>query len=429
MRKPTIFKKDFYRTIYNKLDDYLQDRADSFSRRIALGQSKRELFFGKQIQTMSADEIFLMQCNGMWLNRPDLAIRHMAIRDICDGKDDTAQGIRIYRKFWGNDGQDDEELVHNLRQLIDSWSQHGYLSDSYIRCDKKGEIFDGGHRLALALYKGGTEQLKVKRTITNWKQGSMWARMERNGLTEEEIKFVMEYGERLVEEAISRQPPRTYNKKALSKYVVKEYRKVYEFDKKRLNGNSLLTLNHGRFYQSFPLLEIEGRRPTDARISAYGLWDEIGKDADVLDIGCNMGFIDMTVAPKVHSITGIEYNKKGAELALATAKKLGIYNATFIGGDFKEWHKTNRHKYSVIFSFAVHFWLGLEPKVYADMLNQIITPKGKIFFESQGIGEQEDRFAEFLQAFKDVGFEIAKRQIIKDDGETEREWVLLEKIK
>ena len=49
-------------------------------------------------------------------------------------------------------------------------------------------------------------------------------------------------------------------------------------------------------YQSMELIGLEGMRPTEHRIQEYGLRDILKAEYDVLDIGCNSGFLDMSIA-------------------------------------------------------------------------------------------------------------------------------------
>ena len=152
------------------------------------------------------------------------------------------------------------------------------------------------------------------------------------------------------------------------------------------------------FYQSFPMLNIKGLCPTDLRLRTYGLYDILDKSMDALDIGCNAGFFDMTIAEHVKSITGIEYDKDFADIAKGTAKILGLTNVTFINTDANEWlaHNMN-NRYSLILSFAVHGWMKVKAEDYAQIMTELLLPGGYLVFESHGIGDGEEFTAEFLK--------------------------------
>ena len=150
------------------------------------------------------------------------------------------------------------------------------------------------------------------------------------------------------------------------------------------------------FYQSLPVLGIKGARPSDIRTEVYRLYEFLDKSKNVLDIGCNVGFLDMTIAEHVNSVTGLEYNPVFVDIANNTAKILGIDNVSFVQGDFKLWCKENTRTYDAVFSFAVHYWIGLPPEEYAAILSKLLVPGGYLVFESHcltiDIGQNTDEF-------------------------------------
>lgn len=91
----------------------------------------------------------------------------------------------------------------------------------------------------------------------------------------------------------------------------------------------------GNFYQSLPILNIVGQRDTAERIKLYGLNEIISSEKDVLDIGCNIGFFDLAIAPQVKSIDGIEYNSALVEIGKCVKKYLNYDNVEFLCMDFK----------------------------------------------------------------------------------------------
>lgn len=126
----------------------------------------------------------------------------------------------------------------------------------------------------------------------------------------------------------------------------------------KIYGSSQL-FGGSAFYQSLPSLSIEGTRPSDLRVRTYNL-DKLVEGKEVLDIGCNCGFLDMTVADKAKEITGLEYSKSLSDIAKVTAKYLGLANVHFEQGDFVQYQTAK--KFDVIFYFAVHGWINLSAK-------------------------------------------------------------------
>lgn len=187
------------------------------------------------------------------------------------------------------------------------------------------------------------------------------------------------------------------------------------------------TFGGGRFYQSLPRLGILGMRPTDVRIETYGICDLIPSDSTILDIGCNCGFIDLELADKVKHIVGIEYNELLVQFAKATANKLRLSNTHFYCADYSQWQKVNKETFDLIFSFAVHGWLALPAQQYANQLFTMLNNGGHLIFESHEYSTDYHLFDAYIEALNQNGFITVKGDMIKDDGETERKYVILRK--
>lgn len=180
-------------------------------------------------------------------------------------------------------------------------------------------------------------------------------------------------------------------------------------------------------YQSLELIGLEGQRPTLYRILKYHLREICVAEKTVLDIGCNTGFIDMTISPYVKSVTGVEYDNVLANIANEVKQYLEIENCSFINGSFQKWIAENRNeKYDIIFSFAVHHWIGLEAKKYVESLNELLNIDGYICFESHIITD-DDGYFECIKCFEEKGYTIIRRENIMDDGIHKREFIIMKK--
>ncbi len=388
---------------------------------IFLVQKNRNLFISNPI-VMDPKEFFLLQCNGLELNRPDITIRYLAIKDIVNRENEDCKGLRMYRKFWHY--KDTDLLVDNLTVLVNSFADHGYNSNFFLSCDNTMEIFDGGHRLACALFFG-EKMVCVRKTIVNLEQGSMWLRMMNNGFNDEEIDFIRHESDLLVENAInSQENKKTIDKEALKKWLLKEYEKLTIFYKRKQCINLFVSAKKVGFYQSFPLLGINGTRATDKRIEQYCLKDILNTKMDVLDIGCNIGFLDMEISSYVRSITGIEYNSAILRLAKRIAAKLNICNITFLDVDFKEWMNPSHRKYDLILSLDVHQCINLNPQDYVTKLSSFIKPSGFVLFEGHKILNHYN-YDEYIDEYMRCGFKVIMRDYAVDDESGKIIWTLL----
>lgn len=183
----------------------------------------------------------------------------------------------------------------------------------------------------------------------------------------------------------------------------------------------------GQFYQSFERIGLQGTRPSLYRIERYEIKDFLDKKQDVLDIGCNAGFLDMTIAPLVHTVTGVEYDKSLVDVATCVREYIKAHNCRFINSDFCDWLKENVETFDVIFSFAIHHWLSLRPCEYAKEIDVLLRANGYLCFESHDICGGDDEYVECLSAWLSMGYKIRKQGDIMDDGVTRRNYVILQK--
>ncbi|MBE5900458.1 MAG: class I SAM-dependent methyltransferase [Lachnospiraceae bacterium] len=180
------------------------------------------------------------------------------------------------------------------------------------------------------------------------------------------------------------------------------------------------------FYQSYPALGWFGDRPTDERFQIYGLDQYLSSEYSILDIGSNLGFFDLTVAPYVKNVLGIEFDPTLVTIAEKVSDWQKIRNVQFLCADYNEWIQETPDTYDVIFSFAVHIWLDVSPADYSKQLFSITAPGGYLLFESQTI-ETDKKFSDFCNHFVVQGYEKIWERTIRDDGRTNRIIVLFQK--
>lgn len=185
----------------------------------------------------------------------------------------------------------------------------------------------------------------------------------------------------------------------------------------------------GKFYQSYPMLGLKGQRPTQERIESYGLREVLEGNMDVLDIGCNCGFLDLQIADLVNSVTGLELNQDLVQIAEITKQYLKKDNCFFKNDDFCFWN-TNE-KYDMIFAFAILCWIHLEPDDMARRLIGLSRNGGFLLIESHNI-RSKDRLKDFdlcIEYLKKKGMREIRQGIICDDGLISRKFVLLRNMK
>ncbi|ABA05663.1 3-demethylubiquinone-9 3-O-methyltransferase [Nitrobacter winogradskyi Nb-255] len=139
----------------------------------------------------------------------------------------------------------------------------------------------------------------------------------------------------------------------------------------------------GYFYQSLAELGVSGLRSTEARLKAYRLLDHI-RDKTVLDIGCNAGFLSVSLAKAAQHVTGLDINPFLSALARTAAQALGRTNTEFLATGFED--APLRGPYDVVMSLANHSTFDGQTRYdlqsYFDRCISLLKPDGLFIFES-----------------------------------------------
>lgn len=220
-------------------------------------------------------------------------------------------------------------------------------------------------------------------------------------------------------------------------YYEKAPEELRKDERIRAHVKELLTAGKPDFgglepYQSLELIGLHGKRPSTYRIHRYQMAKYLKTTYDVLDIGCNTAFLDITVAPSVKSVTGVEYDASLTEVGKYVCEELNCRNVSIQNMDFDTWYSGNSSKsFDAVFSFAIHHWLNLSAEEYADRLNILLKQDGYLWLESHGEGGDPEYF-DLIHLLSDKGYSTLLDEQIADDGrkddiETCRRFVLLQK--
>lgn len=164
------------------------------------------------------------------------------------------------------------------------------------------------------------------------------------------------------------------------------------------------------FYQGFWKLRLPGQRPVEARLESYRLPDMLDGSMDALDIGCNCGFLSLSIAPHVRSVTGVEIDPRMVEVARHAATHLGQQNATFQQGAFKDFLAQSQaagQRFDVVIATAVHMHVGLDIAAFGAAVAELLRPGGLVLLESQDIRLIDWDFADKMRRFAGSLFTVA----------------------
>ena len=168
----------------------------------------------------------------------------------------------------------------------------------------------------------------------------------------------------------------------------------------------------GCFYQSLDLIGITGFRDTKARVDAMGL-KEFLKSKEILEIGCNTGFVTHSVGDVVKSALGFDVNPFLVSVAKDVANFLGLKTLQFQESSFEDLDSSK--KFDVVISFANHSTYdghttqNLEG--YFNRCQDLLKIGGALLFESHP-PEVEKNGIETVCSLIEDRFDIKERKIL-----------------
>lgn len=176
------------------------------------------------------------------------------------------------------------------------------------------------------------------------------------------------------------------------------------------------------FYQSYPPLKISGKRNTLCRYKMYGLSEKLNKEQRVLDIGGNIGFFSIFLSRFVKSVDIVEQNSNLTNIGKKLLEHENLDNIKIINEDFKKF--TKKEKYDLVFSLAIHKWVGMDFQDYLNKIHSLLKKDGLLLIESHIIYCNKGDEIEGLIR-KNKLFEIIEKGAIDDHDGKYREFFWL----
>jgi SAM-dependent methyltransferase len=139
----------------------------------------------------------------------------------------------------------------------------------------------------------------------------------------------------------------------------------------------------GYLYQSFSPLGLSGRRNTERRVAAASLIERT-RGRSILDIGCNAGFISLSLAPTAKQVTGFDFNPHLVAVANRCSRYLELENTRFLVSSFADFPETERFDVVMSLSNHVTFDGPVFPTFqgYLEKCARLLNKGGLIVFES-----------------------------------------------
>ena len=145
------------------------------------------------------------------------------------------------------------------------------------------------------------------------------------------------------------------------------------------------TYEDNYFYQGYEVFGIRGAKPTIFRLNQYSDL-ELPPKSKILDIGSNVGFLDLHLSSLGFNVTGIEINPVLVTAANCFKAKIGA-NTNFICSDFLEYNFKDR--FEVVLSLSNHQTtdgnLKIDFNAYIAKVHSLLKTNGIFVFESHNI--------------------------------------------
>lgn len=175
------------------------------------------------------------------------------------------------------------------------------------------------------------------------------------------------------------------------------------------------------FYASYSELGIAGMRNTDERVALYHVAELLTKNDTVLDIGCNCGFLSLSIAPFVKHVRGVDVVPQQIRIANMAKDAAHVQNAEFLCKNYFGSEEPQNEKYSAIFAMAVHAIVvkdNFTEEKFVNRLLSLLEENGHLFFESTTLKRGAALYNRLCAIFKDRGMEtVLRRTSLSGGGE------------
>lgn len=172
----------------------------------------------------------------------------------------------------------------------------------------------------------------------------------------------------------------------------------------------------GYFYQSYRPAQITGFRDTAGRIAAMNL-RELVKGKDVLDIGCNSGFVALAISQDAKSVTGMDINPYHVQIGLLVRDHFKIKNVELSAAPFENWSESSR--YDVVMSFANHSTFDQQTKQdlesYFEKCGRVLKEGGELLVESHAPGFEGEKFRHVVEIIEQR-FKMTESRVLDYGG-------------
>ncbi len=169
----------------------------------------------------------------------------------------------------------------------------------------------------------------------------------------------------------------------------------------------------GYFYQGLPEIHVRGLRDTAARVENMRLKERL-KGMSVLEIGCNTGFLSLSIAKSASRVVGFDINPFLIRIGQEVSSFLGIDNVELSASRFEDW--CDQTTFDAVLSFANHSTVDQNTEQpiskYMESCMRLVRPGGTFLFESHP-PQHEGSGLELVVSEIERLFDIKEKAVLK----------------
>lgn len=277
--------------------------------------------------------------------------------------------IQLYAKYLSHFPLETDHSPDIFTALVKSMEAHGYDYMYPVAALPKASIFSNGvHRMAAAIALGIKDVPYLYTASNNISQAQVIEKI----LSATEFRWVKAQQKRLIGEL----PQSQRLLCQLRNFIVncpESFRDAPFSSTAPIQGCILS-------YQGLDKIGLTGKRSAEKRFKIYQLDKYISKDMEVLETGCNCGFLSWLMADHARHVDAFDVDKNYIQLGSMLKQEYNTENLKYYTSRFEEF--CTAKKYDFIVSCAVYGWVPIPFAAFVERLDGWLKPGGILLFES-----------------------------------------------
>lgn len=276
----------------------------------------------------------------------------------------------LYVKYQANfPGERHEHSAEVFSRLITSIKTSGYDYMHPVSAVPQAFIFsNGGHRMASAIALGIREVPYLHAMESNHVGAAAFA----GYFSDIERRWLLAQQQRLIHEL----PQEMRLLCAMRQFISTRPESFRDAPFSSVAPVKGVTLP----YQGLEKIGLTGKRSAEKRFRIYRLAEYLSPEMDVLETGCNCGFLSWLAAQRVRHVDAFDVDANYIGLGSMLQREYNTENLNYAVSRFEDFAADKQ--YDAIISCAVYGWVPIPFAAFVDKIDRWLKPGGILLFES-----------------------------------------------